>query len=181
MFQNGAMDGKFLKNFVMLAKIDPKVVMHICPYSKIGGWDSLQPINQNLLEEVIDENEPWLFNGMPSRDSFFVTQYSERHSVSLDQDMKKLMSLREGFHVMMQCYMRQHFADRYWPHERLGGHASLREPTMVKFTKESTTYFVKDLYADGMFRRCDRTRVNVFRKQRVSSQLENQDSLGELL
>ena len=31
--------------------------------------------------------------------------------------MKKVTSLREGLHVMMQCYMRQHFAGRYWLHE----------------------------------------------------------------
>ena len=61
-----------------------------------------------------------------------------------DQHMKKkLMSLREGPHVMMQCYMLQHFADRFWLHEHPGGHASWREPSMRKFTKESTTYFVK--------------------------------------
>ena len=74
---------------------------------------------------------------------FFVTQYLERHSVSSDQHMKKLMPLREGLYVMMQCYMRQHFDDRYWLHEHPGGHASWREPAMRKFTKESTTYFVK--------------------------------------
>ena len=28
--------------------------------------------------------------------------------VSSDQHMKKFMSLREGLHVMLQCYMRQH-------------------------------------------------------------------------
>ena len=33
--------------------------------------------------------------------------------MSSDQHMKKLKSLREGLHVVMQCYMRQHFADRY--------------------------------------------------------------------
>ena len=27
---------------------------------KIGGWNSLQPINQNLLEECMDEIELWL-------------------------------------------------------------------------------------------------------------------------
>ena len=59
--------------------------------------------------------------------------------------MKKLMSLREGLHVMMQCYMRQHAADLYRLHEHPGGHASWREPTMRKFTKESTTYFVEGL------------------------------------
>ena len=41
--------------------------------------------------------------------------------------MKKLMSLREALHVMMQCYMRQHYADLYWLHEHPGGHASWRE------------------------------------------------------
>ena len=110
---------------------------------KIDGWNSLQPIDQYLLEEFIDENEPWLLIGIPSRDPFLVTQNLERHSVSSDQHMKKLMSLREGLHVMMQCYMRQHFADRYWLHEHPGRHASWREPTMRKFTKESTTHFVK--------------------------------------
>ena len=121
--QNGVMDGKFVTNFVMDAKIDPKVVTDLS-FFKIGGWTSLQPINQNLLEEFIDENEPWLLIGIASRDPFFVTQHLERHSVSSDRHMKKLMSLREGLHVMMQCYMRQHFADRYWLHEHPGGHAS---------------------------------------------------------
>ena len=53
--QNGVMDAKFVKNFVMDAKIDPKVVMDLSIF-KIGGWNSLQPINQNLLEEFIDKN-----------------------------------------------------------------------------------------------------------------------------
>ena len=34
-------------------------------------------------------------------------------SASSDQHMKTLMSLREGLHVMMQCYLRQHNAERY--------------------------------------------------------------------
>ena len=80
-----------------------------------------------------------------NRDPFFLIQYSERHSASSDQHMKKIMSFRECLHVMLQCYMRQHFADRYWPHEHPGGHASWREPTMRKFTKESSTYFVLGL------------------------------------
>ena len=53
------------------------------------------------------------------------------------------MPLREGHHEMMQCYMRQHFADRYWLHEHPGRHASWRESTRTKFTKESITYFTK--------------------------------------
>ena len=48
--QNGVMDGKFVMN----AKIDPMVVMDLSIF-KIGGWNSQQPINQNLLEEFIDE------------------------------------------------------------------------------------------------------------------------------
>ena len=62
-----------------------------------------QPKN---VEEFIDENEPWLLIGIPNRDPFLVTQYLDRHSVSSDQHMKKLMSLREGLHVMMQCHVR---------------------------------------------------------------------------
>ena len=77
--------------------------------------------------------------------SIFVTEYLERHFVNSEQHMKKLMSLREGLHVMMQCYMRQHFADRHWPHVNPGGHASWREITMRKFTNEATTYFEKGL------------------------------------
>ena len=48
--QNDVMDGQFVKNFVMDAKIDPKVV---CPHFKIGGWNSLQPSNHNLLNELL--------------------------------------------------------------------------------------------------------------------------------
>ena len=91
----------------------------------------------------MDENQPCLLIGIPSRDPFLVTQYLERYSVSSDQHMKKLMSLREGLHAMMQCYMRQHYADCCWLQQPPGGHASWRERTMRKFTKESITYFVK--------------------------------------
>ena len=125
------MNETLVKNSVMNAQIDPKVVMDLSIF-KIGGWNSLQPSNQQLLEEIIDENEPWLLIRIPSRDLFVVTQYLERHSVSSDQHMKKLMSLREGLHMMMQCYLRHHFADRCWLHEHPGGHASWRELTMRK-------------------------------------------------
>ena len=94
-----------------MPKIDPKVVMGLSIF-KNGGWNSLWSIHQNSLEEFVDKNEPWLLIGTPSRDPFLVTQYLERHSVCSDPHMKKLMSHREGLHVMMQCYMRQHFADR---------------------------------------------------------------------
>ena len=47
--QNGVTDGKFVKNFVMDAKIDPKVVVDLSSF-KIGGWNSLQPINQKFVD-----------------------------------------------------------------------------------------------------------------------------------
>ena len=112
---------------------------------RICGGNNLQPSNQHLLEEFMDDNELWLLIGIPNRDSFFVTQYLARHSASSDQHMKKLMSLREGLNVTMLCYMREDFADRHWLHEHPGGHASWREPTMKKFTKESTLSFVREL------------------------------------
>ena len=111
-----------------------------------------------------------------------MTQYLARHSVSSYQHMKKLMSLREGLHVTVQCCMRQHFADRYWLHEHPGGHASWREPTMRKFTKESTTYFVK-----GPVCRCNvqkkrsESSVYVWKNGFLHKQLENPNSLGALL
>ena len=114
-------------------------------------------------------HELWLLIGIPNRDPPFVTQYLERHSAISDQHMKKLMSLRECLHVIMQCYMRLHFADRYWLLEHPGRHASWREPMMRQFTKESTTSY-EDLCADGMFRRFNQNQVNTCAKQRASSQ-----------
>ena len=135
----------------------------------------MQPINQILLEEFIDMNEPWLLMGIPSRDPFLLTQYLERHSASSDQHMKKLMSPCEVLHVMMQCYMRQHFADRYWLHEHPGRHASWREPTMRKFTKVSTTYFVKGPVCRWNVQMMQSESSEYVWKQQVSSQ-----TVGEL-
>ena len=75
----------------------------------------------------MDGREPWLLIGIPNRDPFFVTQCLERHSASSDEQMKKLMSLHEGLHVMMQCYMRQHFVDRFWLYEHPERQSSRRE------------------------------------------------------
>ena len=100
-----------------------------------------------------------------------MTTRASQH-IPAHQDMKKLMSLRQSLHVMMQCFMRQHFADRYWPHGHPGGHASWREPTMRKLKKKKIQSLTswKDLYADEMFRRRDQNRVNMFGRQQVSSQ-----------
>ena len=79
------------------------------------------------------ENEPWLLVGTPNRDPLLVTQNLERNFWTSDQHMKKLMSMREGLHVMTRCYMRHHFAYRYWLHQHSGGHLSWREPAMRKW------------------------------------------------
>ena len=55
--KNFVMGEQFVKNFVMDAKIDPKVQMDLS-ILRIGGWNILQPINQNLLEESIEEDKP---------------------------------------------------------------------------------------------------------------------------
>ena len=36
-------------------------------------------LNQNLLEEFVDENEPWLLIGIPRRDPFFVSEFRSAH------------------------------------------------------------------------------------------------------
>ena len=77
--QNVVMDGQFVENIVMDATIDPEVVMDLSIF-KIGGWNTSQPSNQNLSEESIDENEPWLLIGIPNRDPFLVTTLCEFRS-----------------------------------------------------------------------------------------------------
>ena len=69
---------EFVKNSEMNAKNDPKVVMVQSIY-KIGGWNNLQPSNQHLLEQFMDENEPWLLIAIPNRDPILVTQDLARH------------------------------------------------------------------------------------------------------
>ena len=47
----GVMDGKFVKNFVMDAKNDPKVVMDLS-ILRIRGWNSLQPSNRKIVGRI---------------------------------------------------------------------------------------------------------------------------------
>ena len=53
--QNVVMDGQFVKNFVVGAKVDPKVVMDLS-IVKIGGWNILEPSNRKVSEGRINEN-----------------------------------------------------------------------------------------------------------------------------
>ena len=90
--ENIVMSEEFVENSVMNAKIVPTVVMELSIF-KIARWNNLQPIKQkfwkNFLEEIMDDNEPWLLIGSPNRDPFFVTQHLERHCASSDPHMKK--------------------------------------------------------------------------------------------
>ena len=108
--KNNVMDEKLMENIVTDAKIYPKVVMDLSTV-KIGGWNELQSINQMSLEKFTVEDLPWLWVGIPNRDPFLVTYYLEKRSESSDQDMNKLMSLREGLCLMIHYYRTQHSAD----------------------------------------------------------------------
>ena len=130
--QNIVMNKTFVKSIVMNAKMDPKVVMDLSIF-KIGGWNILQPSNRKLLEEFVDENEPWLLIRTQRKDSFLLIRHLERHLASSDQHVKELMPLREGLHERMQCDMRQHFAERYWLHEHPRRNSSWKESTRMKF------------------------------------------------
>ena len=58
----------------MNAKIHPKVVMDLSIF-KFGGLINLQPSNQKIVGDFVDENEPWLLIGISNRDPFRVTQH----------------------------------------------------------------------------------------------------------
>ena len=122
LLQSVAMGEKIVKNFVMDAKIDPKAEMDL-PIFKISGWNILQHGERQLLEESFEEDElQLLLVGIPSRDSFLMMQYLERHFMSVDSNVKELMPLSEDVHVTTQGYMQQH--DVEWRHEHPGGHTS---------------------------------------------------------
>ena len=79
------MDVKFVMNFVMDAKIEPKVVMDLSILN-ISEWNILQPSNRKLLEEFTDENELWLLIGIPSKDVFLRIRCMEQHFVRTDRN-----------------------------------------------------------------------------------------------
>ena len=83
--QNVVMDEELVKNFVMDAKIDPKVVMDLSTF-KIGGRNILQTRNRKLLEEFMNEKEPWLLIRIPSKDSFLMIRFLERRPASSDRE-----------------------------------------------------------------------------------------------
>ena len=122
--QNIVMDEEFLKNFVMGAKIGPKVEMGLSMF-EIGVWKILQLSNRKLFEEF--EEAVLQLIGILSRDSSLVMRYVGT-------------STREGLREMVQCYRRQHFAASSDLHEHQRGHSSWRESTRMKFMNIQKEY-----------------------------------------
>ena len=88
------MNAELVQNFVMDAKIDPKVEMDLSMF-KISGWNLLQHCNRKLLEDFFEEYESrLLLIGIPNGDSFLMKQCLEQHFVRTDLNVKELMPLR---------------------------------------------------------------------------------------
>ena len=146
----------------------------ICPYSKlVGGL-----INQKLLEEFLDENESCLLLGIPSREPFLVTQYlgktlCEFRSAHEELDVTSWMSSCDDamLHATARCWSLL----VTWTSRRTCVVEKLR---WGNSEKNQPLTWLKDLCADGLLRRCDQSRVKMFKTQRVSSQTVG---FGELL
>ena len=130
-----------MKNFVMGAEIDPKVVMDLSIF-KIGGWNSIQPSNQQLSDECIDENKPRLSIRILSGGSFFTIQYLELQFMCDDPNMKesrwhsRLFTLFwEDLHELMQCYERQHFVASNDLHQHPRRLSSWKDSMKMKYSK----------------------------------------------
>ena len=79
----------------------------------------------HFKKEFIEETESrLLLIEIPSGDSSLMTRCLEQLCVRPDLNVKELMPLREGVHDMMQCDVRQHFAERYWLQEHPGRRSS---------------------------------------------------------
>ena len=170
-----------LKNSVMNGNIDPNIVMERSTV-KIGGWNSVQPSNQHLLEYFVDENEPWLLIGIPNRDPFFATQYLETTLCEFLYNTRRDLCHREDLHVMMQCHKRQHFAHRFWMHEHPGGHATWRTHDeeihkRISHVLRTKTCVQMECSEDAIRIKSMRAQNNIF----PHKQLENHNSFGELL
>ena len=77
-----------MKNFVMGAKIDPKVLMDLFVF-KICGWNISQPSNRKLWEGI-EENDPQLLSvKIPSGYLFLTIQYLERQLLCDDPNVKE--------------------------------------------------------------------------------------------
>ena len=179
--QNGVMNEELVQNGVMNAKIDPKVVMDRSIF-KIDGWNSLQPSNQKLLDEFIDENEPWLLIGSPNRDPFLVTKYLERHSASSDHTKRNWCHFVKV--VMRWCNAT---CDSIWLIvivARTSRRTCIVETTSdeeihkrINHVLRKKTCVWMEHSEDAIRIKWIRTEINGF----LHKQMENQNSFGELL
>ena len=139
-----------------MLKIDPHVVMDLSIF-EIGGWNMLQSSDLRLFEEFMKENElRLLLIGILSKDLFVRIRCMEQHFVTTELNVKELMSLREGHHEMMQCYMRQCCAHSNDLHEHTGRHLSWTESTRMKL-----------ITCRPNVQRLDQNRVNTCGRQQV--------------
>ena len=79
------MNEHLVKNIIMNAKINPKVVMDLS-LMKISKLKKCQPKLTKTC--FMDEEKSSLLMKIPVRDPSLVTQYLKRHSVSSDQHIK---------------------------------------------------------------------------------------------
>ena len=134
--ENIVMGKKIVKNFVMDVKIYSKVEMDLT-ILKISGWNILQHSKRKLFEESIKQNElQLLLIGIPSRDSFLMIQYLERHVASVGPIVKESMPLTENIHVTTQLL-----------------HATAR--CFMKTWTPTMTYIVERIYGDEMYEHSD--------------------------
>ena len=98
-----------MKNFVMGAKIAPKVVKDL---SVFKNWWMEHSTTQSskLLEDFINENEPRLSIRIQNRHPFFMIQYLERPFVCDNPNVKETKPNCEDLHEMMHCFRQHHFA-----------------------------------------------------------------------
>ena len=92
--------------------------------------------------------------------------------MSSDQHMKKLMSLREGLHVMMKCDMPQYVADRCWLHGRPRRHTCIVERVHNENSHKRIDHVICARTCVQMEHSedsigCNQNRLNVYVKRRV--------------
>ena len=143
----------------------------------IGGWNSVQPKNQNLLQWIYW----WEWAVVVDRNS---RQRSILCDKVLGTTLCEFRSAREETDVTSW----RSSCDDAMPHATALGWSLLATSRKTwnrweklrwgNSQKNQPVTSWKDLCADGMFRRCDQNQVHLFGKQRVlHKQMENQNSL----
>ena len=140
---------QIVKNFVMDAK----------------NWSedcdrSIQPSTLKSLEEFIDENEPWLLIGIPSKD-VFLRIYSAWNNILWDL----IWTWRTVCHSV-EVFMRRCNVTCDSTSLSVTGCMNIQEDIHRGENLRGWNSW-QARYADGMFRRCDQNRVNTCGQQRL--------------